>query len=519
MFRVIGCITEQHDLRFVVVAGVLCLFACFTAMSTITRARASVGNSRALWLTAAGLVAGAGIWGTHFIAMLAYRAGLPVGYDAGLTALSVVIAASLCGLGFALALSRFGALAGGAVTGAAISAMHYVGMAAVRLPADAVWDVRYVVASIIIGVTLTALAMHVALRRDTLRAHALGALLFTVAICGMHFTAMAAVTYWPDPMIVVPEAVLDPVSLAVAVAAVAVLIVALGLVSAMLDHHLASRASNEAARLRANVVELERTKGELEATSRHLSAALATAAAANNAKSQFLAAMSHELRTPLNAVIGFSEMLAHETFGPLGHAKYDEYVEDIRASGVHLLSLINDILDLSRLDAGQMELADEEVDLAQVVAESLKIVRGRAQEAGIRLFEAIEVPQLTVRGDRRRMRQVLINLLANAIKFTPDKGTVRVTICRRGEQATIMVADTGIGMAQEDIPKAFERFGQVDSSISRKYEGAGLGLPLAKQLMEAHGGELELESTLHAGTTVTMVFPRERIIARQEAAA
>ena len=519
MFRVIGCITEQHDLRFVVVAGVLCLFACFTAMSTIARARACKGRLCVIWLVAAGLVAGAGIWGTHFIAMLAYRSGLPVGYDAGLTALSVVIAATLCGVGFGLALSRFGAIVGGAVTGAAISAMHYVGMAAVRIPADAVWDVRYIVASVIIGVVLTAFAMHVALRRDGLRAHALGALLFTVAICGMHFTAMAAVTYWPDPTIAVPEAVLDPVSLAVAVAAVAVLIVALGLVSAMLDHHLASRASNEAARLRAHVAELEQTQHELEATSQHLSAALAAAAAANTAKSQFLAAMSHELRTPLNAVIGFSEMLASEIFGPLGHIKYIEYVEDIRASGVHLLALINDILDLSRLDAGQMELADEDVDLAEVVAESLKIVRGRAQTVGIRLFEAIEAPELAVRGDRRRIRQVLINLLANAIKFTPDKGTVRVTICRRGEEATIVVADTGIGMAKDDIPKAFERFRQVDGSLSRKYEGAGLGLPLAKQLMEAHGGTLELESTLHVGTTATMVFPHERIVARQEAAA
>jgi len=519
MFRVIGCITEQHDLRFVVVAGVLCLFACFTAMSTIARARASTGRFRLLWLAAAGLVAGAGIWGTHFVAMLAYRSGLPVGYDAGLTALSVVIAATLCGAGFALALSRFGAIVGGAVTGAAISAMHYVGMAGVRLPADAVWDPRYVVASVIIGVVVTALAMHVALRRNDGRANALGAILFTLAICGMHFTAMAAVTYWPDSSVPLTNAVLDPVSLAVAVAAVAVLIVALGLIGAVLDHHLARRASSEAARLRAYVAELEGTKRELEATSHDLAGALTAAAAANRTKSDFLAAMSHELRTPLNAVIGFSEMLASEIFGPLGHSRYSEYVEDIRTSGVHLLALINDILDLSRLDAGQMELADEDVDLAEVVAESLKIVRGRAQTVGIRLFEAIGAPELAVRGDRRRIRQVLINLLANAIKFTPDNGTVRVTICRRDEEAAIVVSDTGIGMARDDIPKAFERFRQVDGSLSRKYEGAGLGLPLAKQLMGAHGGKIELESTLHVGTTVTMVFPHERVVARKEAAA
>ena len=405
------------------------------------------------------------------------------------------------------------------MAGAAISAMHYVGMAALRIPAVAVWDARYVVASIVIGVALSALAMKVALKRGTMRSYAWGAALFTVAICGMHFTGMAAVTYWPDSSVPMPDAVLDPASLAVAVAAVAVLIVALGLGGAMLDHHLAQRASGEAARLRAYVAELEATKRELEQTSRNLSSALTSAAAANHAKSQFLAAMSHELRTPLNAVIGFSEMLAHETFGPLGHAKYNEYVEDIRASGVHLLSLINDVLDLSRLDAGQMEMADEDIDLADIVAQSLRIVRGRAQESGIRMFEAIEAPELAVRGDRRRIRQVLINLLANAIKFTPEGGTIRVAIARRGEDAVVAVTDTGIGMAKEDIPKAFEQFRQLDNSLSRKYEGAGLGLPLARQLMEAHGGQLELESTLRVGTTATMTFPSARVITRSEAAA
>ena len=518
MFRVIGCITEQHDLRFVMVAGLLCLFACFTAMSTLARARAARGRSRLTWIAAAGLVTGAGIWGTHFVAMLAYRAGLPVGYDAAQTALSVIIAATMSGIGFTIALSR-GALIGGAVTGAAISAMHYVGMSAVRMPALAVWDARYVVVSVIIGIVVTALGMQMALRKSDLRHNLMGAGLLTLAICGMHFTGMAAVSYWPDASVPVPEAVLDPVSLAVAVAAVAVLIVGLGLASAMLDHHLALRASGEAARLRAHVAELEKTKHELETTSHNLEAALVTAASANNAKSQFLAAMSHELRTPLNAVIGFSEMLANETFGPLGNEKYKEYIGDIRTSGVHLLSLINDILDLSRLDAGQMEITNEDVDLTEAVAQSLKIVHGRAREANIRILTAVETPGLAVRGDKRRVRQVLINILANAVKFTPAQGTVRVSIRRDGDTAVIAVADTGIGMAKEDIPKALERFRQVDSSLSRKYEGAGLGLPLARQLMEAHGGRLELDSTLHVGTTVTMLFPAERVIERHEAAA
>jgi signal transduction histidine kinase len=451
--------------------------------------------------------------------MLAFKSGLPMGYDPGLTALSVIIAASMCAAGFGLSLSRLGPVIGGMVTGGAISAMHYVGMSGLQLPAIEVWDPRYIAVSVIIGVTLTAAAMHVALKRGDGRSNLIGAALFTLAICGMHFTAMAAVTYWPDSSVVMTATVLDPGSLAVAVAAVAMLIVALGLIGAMVDHHLARRASSEAERLRAYVTELETTKHRLEATSHELYLALKSADAANKAKSDFMAAMSHELRTPLNAVIGFSEMLGGEIFGPLGHARYKEYVEDIRTSGVHLLSLINDLLDLSRLDAGQLELSDEDVDLAEVVAESLRIVRGRAQKSNIRLFEAIEVPELAVRGDRRRIRQVVINLLANAVKFTPDRGTVRVTICRRSDKAAVVVTDTGIGMAKEDIPKAFERFHQVDSSRARKYDGAGLGLPLSKQLMELHGGRLEVESALHVGTTVIMLFPHERIVVRNEAAA
>jgi signal transduction histidine kinase len=517
MFRVIGCITEQHDLRFVVVAALLCLFACFTAMSAIARARASTGTYRLMWLAVAGVVAGAGIWGTHFVAMLAYRAGLPMGYDAGLTALSVIIAASMCAVGFGVALTR--PVIGGIITGAAISAMHYIGMAGVDLPAIAVWDMRYVAVSVVIGVMVTAIALPVALKRGDTRSNIYGSLLFTLAICGMHFTAMAAVTYWPDSTVQVSGAIMDPPLLAISVAAVAALIVALGLIGALVDHHLASRASKEAERLRVYVAELEATKHQLEQASHNLHQALNEAAAANKAKSDFMAAMSHELRTPLNAVIGFSEMLGGEIYGPLGHARYKEYVEDIRTSGVHLLALINDLLDLSRLDAGQLELLEEDVDLAEVVAEALKIVRPRAQNANIRLFEAIEAPELAVRGDRRRIRQVVINLLANAVKFTPEKGTVRVTIRRQGDEAAIVVTDTGIGIAKEDIPRAFERFHQIDSSRSRKYDGAGLGLPLSKELMELHEGRLEMESTLQVGTTVTMLFPHARVVMRKEAAA
>jgi signal transduction histidine kinase len=513
MFHVIGCITQQHDLRLVVLAGILCALACFTALSMVNRARAAAGRLRFYWIAGAGTVAGAGIWGTHFVAMLAYRAGLPVGYEPGLTLLSVVIAVVVCTVGFSLAVSRPGPIVGGAVTGAAISAMHYAGMASVRIPADAVWNLGYVAASIVIGIAASALALHVALRRNNFRALAFGAGLFTLAIVGMHFTGMSAVSYFPDPRVLVTDAVLAPGFLAVAVAAVAFLIVTLGLIGAIVDHHAARRAVSEAERLRAHIVELEETKKALEATSVDLSRALGAASAASEAKSQFLAAMSHELRTPLNAVIGFSEILMMEAFGPLGNDRYLEYVRDIRSSGAHLLALINDILDLSRLDAGQSVLEEEDLDLASVVGETVRMVSRQVELSRIDLVESLDAGLPLLRADRRRIRQVLINLLSNAIKFTPVGGRVRVSAAATQGEVRIVVADTGIGMDVADIPRALERFGQADAKLARKFEGAGLGLPLAKQIVELHGGRLELESEVNVGTAVTLIFPATRIVA------
>lgn len=286
MLHVIGCIVEQHDLRLVVLAGVLCFFACATAASMIGRAHVASGRARLLWLSAAGVVAGCGIWATHFVAMLAYQSILPISYDPGRTILSALIAITLSGVGFWIALGRAGPIAGGAVAGAAISAMHYVGMAAVRIPADAIWDLHYVIASVAFGIILMAIAMRVMVRGNTRRVTIAGATLFVIAICGMHFTAMSAIVYAPNPLIAVPTALVAPGTLAVAIAAIAFLIVALGLVEAQVDAHLARMASGEAERLRRYI-------GELEAKEAELVIAKDLADAGNRAKSDFLANMSH----------------------------------------------------------------------------------------------------------------------------------------------------------------------------------------------------------------------------------
>lgn len=355
-------------------------------------------------------------------------------------------------------------------------------------------------------------------RGPQLRRQIAATLILTAAICGLHFTAMAGVELDLNPLIAVSDEIMAPEWLALAIAAVMVLIIALGLLGSVIDQHQASRANEEAVRLRHHISELEATKRKLEATSADLRTALDVAASASQAKSQFLAAMSHELRTPLNAIIGFSEMIANETFGPVGDAHYPDYARSIHYSGRHLLQLINDILDFSKLDAGRLELQEEEIDLHELVAATLGMIELEASRAGIALFIDLGDKLPLLRADARRVRQVVLNLLSNAVKFTLPGGEVRLTTSSCGGEFGIIIADTGIGIAADDIPRALEHFGQVDSSLSRKYQGTGLGLPLARRLMELHGGRLELESEVGIGTTVTAFFPGERLCPAQVAA-
>jgi signal transduction histidine kinase len=519
MIRVLGCIFQQHDLRLVVLAAVLCALACATALSMIARARAvSTVRARYGWLAGAGAVAGCGIWATHFVAMLAYHAGVPIAFTPGLTVLSAVIAMSLCGVGFALALSRVGGAAGGMITGAAISAMHYTGMAAVDLPAQAVWDSRYVLASVLIGVSLSGLALHFAVRRKSRADYIWGAVLFIVAIVGLHFTAMAAVVYVPEYGHIISGAVMAPFALAVVVAASAAFIVALALIVAMVDRHLEARARGEAQRMREHIAELEATQQALTEASAQLTQALEAAQAANKSKSAFLASMSHELRTPLNAVLGFSETMLAEPFGPLGGPRYREYLDNIHSSGAHLLSLINDILDIARFDTGHGELVEGIFDPAQEIADAERMMSVQTRKAGVALITEVAPNIPHIRADRRRFRQILLNLLSNALKFTGAGGTVTVRAHLSTEGLVLQIADTGIGMAPQDFSKALEPFGQVDSRLARKYEGTGLGLPLTRQMVELHGGRLMLESALGEGTSVTVILPASRLAVAEMAA-
>jgi signal transduction histidine kinase/HAMP domain-containing protein len=228
---------------------------------------------------------------------------------------------------------------------------------------------------------------------------------------------------------------------------------------------------------------------------------------ASRSKSEFLANMSHELRTPLNAVIGFSEVMAHELFGPMGQPKYKDYVNVILRSGRHLLDVINDILDIAKLQSGKAALNRRPTPLGDVIEDAMRMIGTQAKAAGIELTRSIDPDIPVIDGEPTRLRQLLLNLLSNAVKFTPPGGSIIVSAERCAEGIRVAVSDTGIGMEAKDIPKALEPFSQIDSSMTRKYGGTGLGLPLSKLFAELHGGRLMIESAPGRGTTVTVILP------------
>jgi len=249
---------------------------------------------------------------------------------------------------------------------------------------------------------------------------------------------------------------------------------------------------------------VERTKEHLEAKE--------AAELANRSKSEFLANMSHELRTPLNAIIGYSDAFLQEMFGPLKPVKYQEYAGDIHSSGLHLLSLIDDVLDISRIEAGHIELNERENKIEDLASATIKLSAGRARQGGVRLNLDVQESLPPIMGDPLRLKQVMINLLSNAIKFSKsgDDVTLRAFLSSESEMV-IEVEDQGIGIAPENLQRIFEPFEQAETGLARNYQGTGLGLPLSRRLVELHGGTLSLTSEPNIGTKVAVRLPSSKI--------
>jgi two-component system cell cycle sensor histidine kinase PleC len=256
----------------------------------------------------------------------------------------------------------------------------------------------------------------------------------------------------------------------------------------------------------ATVTDLQQSQQKLESQAQQLAELAQSAAEANQAKSKFLANMSHELRTPLNAIIGFSEIMESGMFGALGSDKYVEYCRDIHRSGEYLLDVINDVLDMSKIEAGRLKLDLEHIDLDRELSDALRVVTTRAQDKNLEVRSKI-ASGISLKADRRAFKQIALNLLSNAVKFTPEQG--RITVRGRVSRGAVVIGiqDSGIGIARDALQKLGRPFEQVESQLTKTHHGSGLGLAIAKSLIELHGGEMRIRSTLGVGTTVVVRLP------------
>ncbi len=484
----IGHLVDQHEPSLLAVAVLTCLFASTLSLELAKRHRADDDKSGWTWIVAAGLVAGSGIWTTHFVAMLAWRPGVPVAYGPLLSAASLVIAivGAIGCFWLAAGSARRGQILAGCLLASVVAAMHYTGMGALRAQATVVWYLNVVAASVMLGICCGAVTLRLGASAEQLR-RLVGAAAFVVTVVVIHFGGMAALYLEADPTAGPPSGGLDSMLLVVAIVAAMTILLATASVGIIVDNRRLARSMAQAAALEQRNRVLEQT---------------------DLAKRRFVAGVSHEIRTPLNAVLGFTELLANS---PLNESQA-RHVAVIRDTGKLLLSLLDDILDLARLEAGRLELELRNFSLAEVVEHVRALLAPQAIECGLDLRVSTSLPNdLTLCGDPVRLRQILVNLISNGLKFTP-RGEVSLTItalASAGSERRLRfeVRDTGIGIPLDRQERLFQPFVQADSSTTRKYGGTGLGLAISRSLVEAMGGVIGLQSEPGRGSLFWFELP------------
>ena len=495
-----------YESSLVLLSVLVAVLASYTALSVAERVASVDGGAAAWWIAGGAFAMGSGIWSMHFVGMLAFRLPIPLGYDLFITLLSWALPVMVSALalwrlsrphptGAELALSAL-------LIGLGINAMHYVGMAAMRMQPAIVWSKVLVGASIVIAIAASAAALWTALRlrgqRDDRRWPYRGgaAVLMGLAIVGMHYTGMAAASF---PLGSVCTAATQFFSLA-QLAALVILatfgILAIALLTSMYDARMEARAAalaiaEQTARERQTLLERER---QARAESERLGAL----------KDEFLATLSHELRTPLNVILGWAQILRAKPDGDTLHRG----VEVIERNARLQAQLIGDLLDMSRIVSGHVRLELQRVDPWPVVEAAVEAARPAAFAKRIEMSTHVDHQDEPVWADPARLQQVMWNLLSNATKFTPEGGRIDVSLSAQAGRLVAEVTDSGAGITADFLPFVFERFRQADASTSRRHGGLGLGLAIARQLVELHGGTIAVFSEGEGrGARFTVTLP------------
>ncbi len=496
----------HYEPTLVLLSILVAMFASYTTLSLAMRVKASQGLAPHAWMAGGAFAMGSGIWAMHFIGMLAFRLPMPLGYDPAITFVSWLLPVVVSGLALWQVRHReIGGrhLAWGALLmGLGINAMHYTGMAGMRMDPSITYDPWLFLASVAIAIGASAGALWIAFRLNENLLHPrllqLGAaVVMGSAIAGMHYTGMAAAHFEAGSVCRAAVGGVDQDHLAILVAVATCAVLTIALLAAIFDTRMEMRNRTLAASLE--------TAAERQALYLREQKARVEAENISQLKDEFLATLSHELRTPLNAMLGWSQLLLQ---GARDEAMLRRGLETIERNARAQSQLIEDMLDMSRLMAGKIRVESRTVTPAEFVNAALETARPAAMGKGILLSAEVDYDAGPVLGDPGRMQQVMTNLVSNAIKFTDAGGRIVVSVRREGAEVAIDVADSGAGIDADFLPFVFDRFRQADSSSSRRHGGLGLGLAIARQLVELQGGRITVASPgAGSGATFTLHLP------------